>query len=202
MALLDWSRADAANRLTGEGVTLRPPQVGDFEAWRELRAASRDFLQPWEPVWPADDLTRTGFNRRLTAYRRDRDLAAGYAFFVFRDSDGALTGGASLSNLRRGIAQTASLGYWSGHRFARQGHTLAAVRALIAFSWEKLGLHRIEAACLPSNVASGNLLLKAGFTEEGYARAYLKINGEWRDHRLFGRILGEAGWSDAGGRAP
>ena len=202
MALLDWSRADSSNRLIGEGITLRPPQTGDFEAWRDLRAASRDFLQPWEPVWPADDLTRTGFNRRLSAYRRDRELAAGYAFFVFRDSDGALTGGASLSNLRRGIAQTASLGYWSGHRFARQGHTLAAVRALIAFSSEKLGLHRIEAACLPSNTPSGNLLLKAGFTEEGYARAYLKINGEWRDHRLFGRILGEAGWSDAGGRAP
>jgi ribosomal-protein-alanine N-acetyltransferase len=202
MALLDWSRADSSNRLIGEGVTLRPPQAGDFEAWRDLRAASRDFLQPWEPVWPADDLTRTGFNRRLSAYRRDRDLATGYAFFVFRNSDGALTGGASLSNLRRGIAQTASLGYWSGVSFARQGHTLAAVRALIAFSSEKLGLHRIEAACLPSNTPSGNLLLKAGFTEEGYARAYLKINGEWRDHRLFGRILGEAGWSDAGGRAP
>ncbi len=202
MALLDWSRADASNRLIGEGVTLRPPQAGDFEAWRDLRAASRDFLQPWEPVWPADDLTRTGFNRRLSAYRRDRDLATGYAFFVFRNSDGALTGGASLSNLRRGIAQTASLGYWSGHRFARQGHTLAAVRALIGFSSEKLGLHRIEAACLPSNTASGNLLLKAGFTEEGYARAYLKINGEWRDHRLFGRILGEAGWSDAQGARP
>jgi ribosomal-protein-alanine N-acetyltransferase len=166
MALLDWSRSDATQRLIGEGVTLRPPQASDYEAWHRLRAASRDFLQPWEPVWPTDDLTRAGFNRRLAAYRRDRDLATGYAFFVFRNGDGALTGGASLSNLRRGIAQTASLGYWSGHSFARQGHTLAAVRALIAFSSEKLGLHRIEAACLPSNVASGNLLLKAGFTEE------------------------------------
>jgi ribosomal-protein-alanine N-acetyltransferase len=202
MALLDWSRADATQRLAGEGVLLRPPQMSDYEAWRDLRAASREFLQPWEPVWPADDLTRTGFNRRLAAYRRDRDLGCGYAFFVFRSSDGALTGGASLSNLRRGIAQAASLGYWSGHRFARQGHTLAAVRALIGFSSERLALHRIEAACLPSNTASGNLLLKAGFTEEGYARAYLKINGEWRDHRLFGRILGEAGWSDAARRAP
>ncbi len=197
MALLDWSRSDVSQRLTGDGVVLRPPHANDFEAWRELRAASREFLQPWEPVWPADDLTRTGFRRRLSAYQRDRDMGTGYAFFVFRSRDGALTGGASLSNLRRGIAQTASLGYWSGQPFARQGHTLAAVRALVGFSGERLGLHRIEAACLPSNAASGNLLLKAGFTEEGYARAYLKINGEWRDHRLFGRILGEAGWSDA-----
>ncbi len=193
MALLDWTRTDPMYRLTGAGVVLRPPQASDFLEWRDLRAASRAFLQPWEPVWPADDLTRTGFRRRLAAYQRDIDLGLGYAFFVFRAADNALTGGVTLSNVRRGIAQTASLGYWAGQTHARQGHTLAAARAVIAFAREPLGLHRIEAACLPSNQASAALLLKAGFTEEGYARAYLKINGEWRDHRLFGRILGEAG---------
>jgi ribosomal-protein-alanine N-acetyltransferase len=192
MALLDWTRGDPTYRLTGSGVLLRPPQPGDFQEWRELRAASRAFLQPWEPVWPADDLTRAGFRRRLAAYQRDLDLGLGYAFFVFRGDDGALTGGVTLSNVRRGIAQTASLGYWCGEAFTRQGHTLAAVRAAVAFARRQVGLHRIEAACLPINEASGNLLLKAGFTEEGYARAYLKINGEWRDHRLFGRILDEA----------
>ena len=192
MALLDWTRADPMYRLTGEGVVLRPPQASDFQEWRDLRAASRDFLQPWEPVWPADDLTRMGFRRRLASYQRELDLGHGYAFFVFRKFDGALSGGVSLSNVRRGIAQTASLGYWAGKPHARRGHTLSAVRAVCAFAQEPLGLHRIEAACLPTNEASASLLLKAGFAEEGYARAYLKINGDWRDHRLFGRILGES----------
>ena len=59
---------------------------------------------------------------------------------------------------------------------------------MIPFAFGPLGLHRLEAACLPTNDASGNLLLKAGFTEEGYAKAYLKINGEWRDHVLFGLV--------------
>jgi len=193
MALLDWTRTDPMYRLSGEGVMLRPPQASDFQEWRDLRNASRAFLQPWEPLWPADDLTRAGFRRRLSAYQRDLDLGLGYAFFVFRKSDGALSGGVTLSNVRRGIAQTASLGYWAGKPHVRRGHTLAAVRSVLAFAAEPLGLHRVEAACLPTNDASSNLLLKAGFSEEGYARAYLKINGEWRDHRLFGRILGEAG---------
>jgi ribosomal-protein-alanine N-acetyltransferase len=193
MALLDWTRPDPTYRLTGDGVVLRPPQISDYAEWRDLRAMSRAFLQPWEPVWPADDLTRAGFRRRMAAYQRDIDLASGYAFFVFRTMDGALVGGVSLSNVRRGIAMMASLGYWAGQPFARQGHTLRAVKAVLSFARKTQGLHRVEAACLPSNVPSAALLLKAGFVEEGYARAYLKINGDWRDHRLFGRILGEEG---------
>ena len=60
-----------------------------------------------------------------------------------------------------------------------------AVRALIPFIFRTLGLHRIEAACLPSNEASRNLLAKVGFRQEGLARRYLQINGEWQDHMLF-----------------
>jgi ribosomal-protein-alanine N-acetyltransferase len=59
---------------------------------------------------------------------------------------------------------------------------------LIRFAFHGLGLHRLEAACMPQNAASAALLLKCGFSEEGYAPAYLKINGGWRDHRLFGMV--------------
>jgi ribosomal-protein-alanine N-acetyltransferase len=65
---------------------------------------------------------------------------------------------------------------------------LAAVRTVTRFAFEQLALHRVEAACLPTNQASASLLLKAGFEEEGYAKAYLKIDGDWRDHRLFGLL--------------
>ena len=78
MALLDWIAPESGLRIEGDGVRLRPPRATDFAEWRELRAQSRDFLQPWEPTWPADDLSRAAFRRRLTAYARDR--AAGTAF--------------------------------------------------------------------------------------------------------------------------
>jgi ribosomal-protein-alanine N-acetyltransferase len=152
---------------------------------------SREFLQPWEPTWPVDDLTRAAFRRRLTAYARDIDNDAAYPFFVFRAEDGALAGGVTLSNVRRGVAQMASMGYWIGKPFARQGLTLRAVRSVCGFAFDKLGLHRVEAACIPDNGPSRNLLIKAGFRPEGQARAYLKINGDWRDHLLFGMLSGD-----------
>jgi ribosomal-protein-alanine N-acetyltransferase len=196
MALLDWMSAETALSLEGERVRLRPPRMADYPEWSELRTASRDFLQPWEPAWPQDDLTRPAFRRRLAAYARDIETGQGYPFFVFRNEDDALVGGVTLSNVRRGVAQTATLGYWVGQSHARRGFTLHAVRSVMGFAFGKLKLHRIEAACLPTNEASRNLLLKAGFSLEGKARAYLKINGAWRDHLLFGLIQDEAGWGD------
>ena len=99
-----------------------------------------------------------------------------------------MVGGITLSNVRRGVAQMGSIGYWVGQPFARQGHTLAAVNAVTRFSFDRLGLHRVEAACIPTNEPSRGVLLKAGFTQEGLARAYLRINGIWHDHLLFGMV--------------
>jgi ribosomal-protein-alanine N-acetyltransferase len=193
MALLDWMSTDSAFAIDGEGVRLRPPRMSDHAAWSGLRARSHAFLQPWEPTWPADDLSRAAYRRRIAAYTRDIETGQGFPFFVFRAQDDALVGGITLSNVRRGVAQAATLGYWIGQPYARRGHTLAGVRAVCRFAFNKLDLHRVEAACLPTNEPSRNLLLQAGFLLEGRARAYLKINGAWRDHLLFGLVREEAG---------
>jgi ribosomal-protein-alanine N-acetyltransferase len=188
MALLDWIAPESGLRIEGQGVRLRPPRASDFAEWRELRALSRAFLQPWEPTWPADDLSRAAFRRRLLAYARDREAGVAYPFFIFRAQDDTLTGGITLSNIRRGVAQMGSVGYWCGRPYVRQGLTLAAVKAVSDFAFRTLGLHRLEAACIPDNQPSRRLLAKAGFAEEGFAPAYLKINGDWRDHVLFGQV--------------
>jgi [ribosomal protein S5]-alanine N-acetyltransferase len=180
-----FSFADALPPVIGEGVELRAPELSDFEAWVALREASRAFLAPWEPLWPANDLTRSAFRARLRRYARDVRADAAYPFFIFRRSDDALVGGLTLGQVRRGVAQAASLGYWMGEPFAHQGHMTAAVRALAPFVFQTLRLRRIEAACLPTNLASIRLLERVGFQREGYARAYLCIAGEWRDHLLY-----------------
>lgn len=171
---------------------LRPPRRADYAEWSALRERSRAFLQPWEPSWPADDLTRAAFRRRLAAYAHERAEGIAYRFLVFRIGDGAMTGGLSLSNVRRGAASTATLGYWAGQPFAGRGYTSAAVAAAVAFAFETLGLHRVEAACVPENLRSARVLLKCGFAPEGRARDYLMIDGAWRDHLLFARIRGAA----------
>jgi ribosomal-protein-alanine N-acetyltransferase len=191
MALLDFIAPESGLKLTGEGVRLRPPKWADYGEWSALRSASRAFLQPWEPTWAEDDLTRAAFRRRLATYQRDIDAGLAFPFFVFREEDGQLVGAITLSNVRRGVAQMASVGYWVGQPYARSGYTLAAVKAVCGFAFEQLGLHRVEAACIPTNEASAGVLLKAGFEEEGFAKAYLKIDGDWRDHRLFGLLAPE-----------
>ena len=123
----------------------------------------------WEPTWPADDLSRGAFRRRIRRYTEDLRTDQGYAFLIFRSSDNALLGGLTLANIRRGVAQAGSLGYWMGQTFARQGYMTAAVRAVIPFAFGTLRLHRLEAACIPTNNGSIRLLENTGFVREGYA---------------------------------
>ena len=174
-------------RLLGDRVFLRPPERGDYEEWASLRASSRDFLAPWEPSWPPDALSRASFRARVARYADDWRTDQAYNFLIFA-RDEAIVGGIGLSNLRRGVSETASLGYWIGERFAQQRYMTAALPLVIDFAFERLGLHRIEAACLPSNIPSRSLLTRAGFQQEGYARGYLCIAGKWQDHLLFAML--------------
>lgn len=182
------SPLDQGPELHGDGVYLRSPQLGDFGEWAELREQSRGFLTPWEPLWAHDDLSRGAFKRRIRRYQRDIRDDRAYPFFVFRSYNARIVGGVTVSNVRRAVAQTCSIGYWIGQPYAHQGFMSSALQSLIPFIFDNLGLHRIEAACLPTNAPSIGLLTKSGFEREGYARRYLKINGIWQDHVLFSMI--------------
>ena len=182
------SLSEPTPAITGNGIFMRAPLPGDHAEWAALREASRHFLTPWEPIWPADDLTRGAFRRRLKRYAEDQRNDLAYAFLIFRSDDNALVGGLTLANIRRGVAQAGSIGYWVGAPFARKGYMSAAMRGLVPFCFGTLRLHRLEAACIPSNAASVRLLEKTGFQREGYARSYLCINGVWQDHLLYARL--------------
>jgi ribosomal-protein-alanine N-acetyltransferase len=177
--------------LEGARLQLRPPASMDFPAWRELREASRDFLVPWEPSWPADATAAMAFRQRLRYGKREWKTDQSYGFLIFRREDGRLVGGVTLGQMRRGVAQAASLGYWVGAPYQRRGYMTEALTVLIEHGFGAMGLHRIEAACLPENAASRGLLLKLGFREEGRARQFLRINGRWQDHMLFALIASD-----------
>ncbi len=173
------------NRLEGPRVYLRPPRNRDWFGWADLREKSRAFLTPWEPSWSADALSRAAFRRRLRQTAVEWSEDAGYGLLILRQEDDAILGGINLSNVRRGVAQAVNLGYWIGEPYARHGYMTEALYVLFPFAFDRLGLHRIEAACLPHNLASRGLLQKVGFREEGHARQYLRINGSWQDHVLY-----------------
>jgi [ribosomal protein S5]-alanine N-acetyltransferase len=172
-------------RLETARLLLRRARFTDWRAWANLRSASRDFLVPWEPSWPDDALTMAAYRRRLRQMGAEWRSDQGYGFSIFLHPAGTLVGGVNLSHVRRGVAQSASLGYWMGAAYANQGLMGEALGALLPYAFERLGLHRIEAACLPRNKPSRALLAKLGFREEGYSVKYLKINGQWQDHVLY-----------------
>src|SRR6201987_2035824 len=164
------SSAPAALAPHCSGLLLRAPQMWDFLQWAHLRETSRNYLTPWEPIWPSDDLTRAGFCRRLRPYGEDMAADRSYPFIVFRESDGAMIGGVTLANVRRGIVQAGTIGYWVGEPYAHRGYMTTAPRRLLPSLFGELNLHLIEAACIPSNTPSVRVLEKCGFSREGLAR--------------------------------
>jgi ribosomal-protein-alanine N-acetyltransferase len=128
------------------------------------------------------------YRRRLRAYAKDVHNDVSYPYFISDNTSGALIGGITLSNVRRGSAQTASLGYWMGAPYAGRGHMREAVAMLLPMAFNALRLHRIEAATMLRNFASMRVLESVDFQREGLASAYLKINGRWEDHLLYARL--------------
>lgn len=175
-------------RIETERLTLRPPQHSDFRDWVSLRSQSVDFLAKWEPSWSHDHLTRKAFTNRV--YWSSRAITAGNAvpLFLVRRHDQTLLGAITLDNIRRGPAQSGTLGYWIGEAHARQGYMREAIAAMVHHAFTRLDLSRIEAACLPENQPSRGLLEVSGFKYEGVAQSYLQIDGRWRTHVLYSAL--------------
>ncbi|MGE0701767.1 MAG: GNAT family N-acetyltransferase [Hyphomicrobiaceae bacterium] len=182
-------------------IVLVEPARRHYEAWSLLRETSRRHLEPFEPSWAPDELSPEAWRRRLRRYRSDRRHGAGAAFLVERAGDGQLLGGVTLTNVRRGVTQSASVGYWIGLPHVRRGYATEALAAVLAHAFEVLELNRVEAACLPSNVASIGVLEKAGFRREGVARSYLRIAGAFQDHVLFALLRHDAALARSRGAA-
>ncbi len=193
------SGAAGAPALQTERLVLRPPRFGDHAAWAALRRASAEFLKPWEPAWGPHHLAPGAFRARVRWARREIEAGRAAPWLLFQRADAAepagrsptgapperLIGGVTLEHVRRGAAQSASLGYWLGAPFTGRGYMSEALDAVIAYAFHDLDLSRLEAATLPENRASRRLLERIGFEQAGLARAFLQIDGAWRDHTLY-----------------
>jgi ribosomal-protein-alanine N-acetyltransferase len=175
--------------------SIRRLTRSDAEALARLRAENRSFFEPWEPEHPSQLDTVAGQLRDLD--NRERDWAADkrYSFAIVAEN-GTLVGAVILSNVARGALQNATIGYYVGSANNGQGYATAAVKHAVGFAFNSIGLHRVEAGVMDHNPASKRVLEKAGFRLEGYARNYLKIDGEWRDHHIF--AITKEDWAGVG----
>jgi len=175
-------------RICTRRLVLRPPRSTDFEAWRTLRDQSADFLMPWEPAWAPDHLDRDTFLDRIENDAMQITAGTALPLFLCCRSSGTLFGELTLNNIRKGPHRDGSVGYWIGETFARRGFMREALSALVGHAFQTLDISRIQAACLPGNVASRGLLETSDFAREGVARNYMQIAGKWRDHVIYASL--------------
>lgn len=181
-------RTDPMLRLAGPRVLLRPLRVDDWDAWRDVRARSRDWLEAWEPRpepgSPDPVADREAFRARCGAWDRQRHFDSAYGFGMFLH-DGRFAGEVSLGSVQRGPFQSAYVGYWIDRSFAGQGYTPEGVVLLMRYAFETLALHRLEASIVPRNQASRRVADKLGMRDEGLAVKFLQIQGVYEDHLRF-----------------
>ena len=176
-----------STRLLGSQCILRPPGTSDIPGFRRLLMNNFEHLRPWSPAAPKGsdpssfvDLTRA-ITAQRSAWRDDRS----YAFLIEQRGNSALLGRVVLSDVVRGAAQHAALGYWVDHQYQSRGLATEAVNLVLAFAFQTIGLHRIYAAIMPNNLASCRVIQKTGFHAEGLAKGYLQIANTWEDHLMF-----------------
>jgi ribosomal-protein-alanine N-acetyltransferase len=171
--------------LTGARVSLRPLKAGDWEAWRDVRIRSRDWLEPWEPLGEPgapDPITDPeAFKARCGAWERQRHFDSAYGFGIFVPK-GTFVGEVSLGSVQRGPFQSANVGYWIDAEHAGHGYMPEAVAVVLRFAFDEVGLHRVEAAIVPRNTKSRRVAEKLGLRDEGTSQRFLQIRGVWEDH--------------------
>jgi len=174
--------------LFSDRLELRLPRKADYIPWVTTRRQGVDFLKKWEPIRSRDYDSKSGFHSRIHWANRGARNRTSFPFMIVRREDARLMGALTLDNVRFGPSKAATVGYWIGPDFARQGYMLEALTCVVDFAFQELDLSRIEAACLPENAASRGVLEKAGFKYEGVAQSYLQIAGRWRTHVLYAHL--------------
>ncbi|WP_371495910.1 GNAT family N-acetyltransferase [Kitasatospora sp. NBC_00374] len=170
-------------------VLLRPVAEDDAAALLRAYLRNREHLRRWDPRRDEDFFTPAGQEARLREQVEQRE-AGRTAPFVLAHGD-EIVGAVTLSNVVRGPLQSANLGYWIDLGHVGRGLASAAVTLVCRAADQQLGLHRLEAGAATDNPGSQRVLAKSGFERIGTAPRLLLIDGEWRDHVLFQKILND-----------
>ncbi|MFI5616940.1 GNAT family N-acetyltransferase [Streptomyces sp. NPDC051567] len=172
-----------------EGVEMRGVALGDAAGLARAYVRNRAYMAPCEPYRPEAFYTEAGQRDRVGEALAERDAGRTAPYVFVLAATGEPVGAITLSGIVRGPLCSASVGYWVDREWHGRGLASAGVEAVCRIAREELGLHRLAAGTLLDNLASQRVLAKTGFEEYGVAPRYLHVDGAWRDHRLFQRLL-------------
>ncbi len=156
----------------------------EFALLQQYLLINKEHLTPWEPSREAVYFTEYEITLRIKSALLAFKQQSAFHWVILNKTNDQVLGVCNFSNLVRGPMQACHLGYAVAVAHQGTGIMQEALTAAIQYIFEKLQLHRIMANYMPSNKRSAKLLESLGFEREGFAKAYLKIAGEWQDHVL------------------
>lgn len=174
-------------------ITLRPLRHSDSRRWRDVRRRNVEWLSPWEATLPTeaqlsgDEIPTFGMMVR----RLKREAREGRTLPWTIVYQGDLVGQLTVGGIAWGSLRSAYIGYWIDSAVAGRGITPTAVAMACDHCFDVLKLHRIEINIRPENAASLRVVEKLDAAYEGERRAYLHIDGDWRDHVSYVLMAGD-----------
>jgi len=177
--------------LDGQNIIVKPVKESDVDALLALEVNNRQFFQMFTGTREESFYTRQGQADRIQNALRLSQEDRGYEFLVLLKSTGQVIGVVILSEVVRYNLQSCWIGYFLDKEHNGKGCMTEAVKLIVQYAFEQLGLHRIEAGVMPHNAGSIKVLLKAGFHKEGIAKKNVKINGHWEDHQTLAIVNDE-----------
>jgi GrpB-like predicted nucleotidyltransferase (UPF0157 family)/RimJ/RimL family protein N-acetyltransferase len=154
-------------------VFIREPKIGDREKFIFTMQRSQSFHHPWIKA----PITIQEFDEYFQRFQQSNQKS-----FLVCNEAGNIVGVFNVSEIVRGVFQSAYLGFYAVADFSGKGYMSAGLKLVLAKVFNELKLHRIEANIQPDNVRSIQLIKKNGFRYEGFSPRYLKIDNEWRGH--------------------
>ena len=177
-----------------ERLALRFPREQDRAEFVRVFELSRAQNEPWFPSLTPAKTAEQMFEEGLERSERGRRADTEYRLLGVLD-DGRIAAFVNLANVVRRAFQCATIGWHVNAELARQGYCTEAVAASLDYAFAPppagLGLHRVQAAIIPHNIASIRVAEKTGFVREGLCRRYLQIAGRWQDHALYAKLADE-----------
>ena len=173
--------------LCGERVTLRLLHEGDAPALFSLIDGSREFLARHLP-WPAECTCVDDVESRIDSWEIQAQMANGACWGIFAKGAGSLNSelaGVIILGWIQAQHRSATVSYWLGETFTGCGLATDALKLLLRFAFDRLGLNRLEISASVTNAKSAAVATRAGFTPEGTCREYEFINGKFVDHVRF-----------------
>lgn len=145
-------------------------------------------LTPWEPKRAPDFYSETTWRWQGRTSQLDFARGTSLRLLAFDKATAKIAATSNYTQIQRGPFEACTLGFSVGAAYEGTGLMFEVIEAGLDYVFKTIGLHRVMANHLPENRRSAAMLARLGFEHEGYAKAYLQVDGVWRDHVLNAKI--------------